>query len=320
MRTWRVGTISMGISLLSLGIFLFVSQILSIDLTKIMLAWWPMILIVLGLEILLYLFFNRKEKPLLKYDFLSIIFVGIIGMTGILFATLSTTGLLDLAEEAIGQEKQTYDLPAYSEKIDDSVKRVVVNTTDYPLTVESTTDHTVSMFGTYSGWTKEKGTILSKADDYLSSQKKGDTLYLTIKSLPSSHGRLINNYTDMQGTLLIPEHVKLEIIGAGNRMTIKPRILKNDWSFDRASEIALYLQSGSDINVTAFGAHDLISDSAKWTVTEGKRDNQVEANSEEEATYTEAYESDEKSGSFKLGEGTNAIRITDTDTVRLKIE
>lgn len=320
MRTWRVGTISMGISLLSLGIFLFVSQILLIDLTKIMLAWWPMILIVLGLEILFYLFINRKDKPLLKYDFLSIIFVGIIGMAGILFAALSTTGLLDLAEEVIGQEKQTYDLPAFTEKIDDSVKRVVVNTRDYPLTVESTPDHTVSMFGTYSGWTNEKGTILSKSDDYLSSQKKGDTLYLTVKSLPSSQGRLINYYNDMQGTLLIPENVKLEIIGAGNRMNIKPRMLKSDWSIEHASEIALHLENGSDINVAAFGAHDLISDSGKWTVTEGKKDNQIEVDGGEEAAYTEEYESDKINGNFKMGEGTGTIRITDTGTVRLKAE
>lgn len=320
MRTWRVGTISMGISLLSLGIFLFVSQFLAIDLTKIMMSWWPLILIVLGLEILLYLFFNRKEKPLLKYDFLSIIFVGIIGMTGILFAALSTTGLLDLAEEAIGQEKQTYDLPGFTEEIDDSVKRVVVNTMDYPLTVESTPDHTVSMFGTYSAWTKDKRTILSKADDYLSSQKRGDTLYLTVKPLPFSHGRFINNYTDMQGTLLIPENVKLEIIGAGNRMIIKPRMLKSDWSIDNASEIDLHLENGSDITVAAFGAQDLVSDSGEWTVTEGKKDIQIEADGEEEAAYAEAYESDEQSGSFKIGEGTGTIRITDTDTVGLNVE
>lgn len=320
MRTWRVGTISMGISLLSLGIFLFVSQILSIDVTKIMLAWWPMILIVLGLEILLYLFFNRKEKPLLKYDFLSILFVGIIGMTGILFAALSTTGLLDLAQEAIGQEKQTYDLPAFSEEIDESVKRVVVNTMDYPLTLESTPDQTVSMFGTYSAWTKEKRTILSKADDYLSYQKKGDTLYLTIKSLPASQGRFINYYTDMQGTLLIPENVKLEVIGAGNRMTIKPRLLKSNWSISHASEIALHVENESDIHVAAFRADHLISDSGKWALIEGKKNNQVEVDGEDEATYAEEYDSVKQSGNFKIGEGASTIRITNTDTVRLNVE
>ena len=67
MRTWRVGTISMGASLLLLGVFLLLSQIVGWDLTRVMISWWPIILVVLGIEILVYLLLSKSEKPVLKY-------------------------------------------------------------------------------------------------------------------------------------------------------------------------------------------------------------------------------------------------------------
>src|SRR4051812_33308619 len=96
--SWRVGTFSMGGSLLLLGIFLLLSQLIGIDFAHMLISWWPIIFVVLGLEILLYLFFAKRDNPVLRYDFLSIFFVGIIGMMGIGFTFLSTSGLLDLID------------------------------------------------------------------------------------------------------------------------------------------------------------------------------------------------------------------------------
>ena len=45
MRTWRVGSFSMGIALLSLGIILLLSHFFSFDLTFVMTAWWPVLLV-----------------------------------------------------------------------------------------------------------------------------------------------------------------------------------------------------------------------------------------------------------------------------------
>ena len=92
MRTWRVGTFSMGASLVFLGLILFFSRFLDLNLVQVMTSWWPLLLVVLGIEILLYLILSRQEKPLLKYDFLSIFFVGLIGTVDIAFALLSATG------------------------------------------------------------------------------------------------------------------------------------------------------------------------------------------------------------------------------------
>ncbi|MGG3555595.1 hypothetical protein ABES23_02700 [Peribacillus frigoritolerans] len=81
MRTWRVGTISMGISLVGLGFVLLVSQISDMNLTTILLSWWPLLFMILGTEILFYIYFSRKESSFVKYDILSILFVGLLGTT-----------------------------------------------------------------------------------------------------------------------------------------------------------------------------------------------------------------------------------------------
>jgi len=56
MRKWRVGTISMGILLVATGILLLLGEIKGISGAMLILRWWPVILIVLGVEILGFIF------------------------------------------------------------------------------------------------------------------------------------------------------------------------------------------------------------------------------------------------------------------------
>lgn len=72
MRKWRVGTISMGILLIATGILLLLSEFQGYNGAALILRWWPVILIILGLEILAYLVFSREEQPRIRFDGLSI--------------------------------------------------------------------------------------------------------------------------------------------------------------------------------------------------------------------------------------------------------
>jgi hypothetical protein len=114
MRTWRVGTFSMGVSLVFLGLFLFLSRNLGYDLIHVMTAWWPILLVVLGIEILLYFVLSKQEKPVLKYDFLSIFFVGLLGTAGIVLAILSSSGLIGKVEEVMARKELSFELPNFS--------------------------------------------------------------------------------------------------------------------------------------------------------------------------------------------------------------
>lgn len=301
MRTWRVGTFSMGASLLLLGIFLLLSQLLGLDLVHVMISWWPIMLVVLGLEILIFLFLSKQEKPFLKYDFLSIFFVGILGTVGIGFAILNSTGILTKMDDVLQREERTMELPGLDYSLSANVKRVVVNTNRYPLTIEGTSGKDVAMFGTYTAYAGKKEKLISKANDYVSVQESGDTVYINVKGLPNDSNGLFNRYATLSATLLIPNNVKLEVNGNDNQITLKPRMLESDWIVDRASSLSMQIENKSDVKVIATGLKEIDGDRSMWNVTEEKT-----AEISDEA-YTE--EPIIKQATFQTGKGSYRVQI-----------
>lgn len=88
MRGWRVGTISMGLLLILMGSLLLFGQINDISSIELIFKWWPAVLIMLGIEILLYVFLSRKEQLAVKYDGFSIFIIMLI-----IFSTLVAYGI-----------------------------------------------------------------------------------------------------------------------------------------------------------------------------------------------------------------------------------
>ncbi|SHN18518.1 hypothetical protein [Gracilibacillus kekensis] len=84
MRQWRVGSISMGMTLIGLGIILLLSQFnTSWDIVMLFQLWLSSLIIILGAEIMIYLIFSKKEQPIVKYDFFSILIILFIGFGSI---------------------------------------------------------------------------------------------------------------------------------------------------------------------------------------------------------------------------------------------
>ncbi|MEH6991987.1 hypothetical protein V7075_04660 [Neobacillus drentensis] len=302
MRTWRVGTFSMGASLVFLGLFLFLSRFLGFDLVHVMTAWWPILLIVLGIEILLYLFFSRQEKPVLKYDFLSIFFVGLLGSVGIVFAMLSATGIMEKVEDVVAREERSFELPDFSYQMDDSIKRVVLRTVGYQTTIEATDEQEVSMFGTYRTQTSKKEKLIKSADEYVYANKKGDTLYINVKTLPNEMGPF-DSHQEIASTILIPKGVKLEVIGNGNEIALNPRSLENDWSINGAGSIDVKVEEDSNLNIAAVGVGEVNGKDGAWKVTEKGDPN--------------GSEGVERNAIYQSGEGKYHISITNSYNVSL---
>ncbi|WP_342043217.1 hypothetical protein [Bacillus sp. OTU2372] len=303
MRTWRVGTFSMGASLIFLGLFLFFSKFLGLNLAEVLMAWWPVLLVVLGVEILVYLFLSRQEQPILKYDFLSIFFVGLIGTAGIIFAVISSAGVMGKVEEVMAKEVRSYDLPAFSYKTDDSIKRVVVRSVGYDMTVEATEDKAVSMFGTYRVETAKKTALLKNADDIVMANQKGDTLYLNFKMLPDEMGPF-NSQGIVAATILVPNNVKLEVVGNNNSLSLKPRTLVNDWNIESSSAVTVNVMKNSNMTVETVGVDQLSG--KEWKITEEPKGEEHDAAGPKSAVY-------------QSGEGKYLIHISNAYEVKLNI-
>jgi len=102
MKRWRIGSLSMGLTLIASGILMLTSLIAKVDALKILLTFWPVILITLGAEILLHLFVRRDDDTRLRYDVFSIIFIGFLLMISMVFYSVSYfLGLLEAHEEIV---------------------------------------------------------------------------------------------------------------------------------------------------------------------------------------------------------------------------
>ncbi|MFK9118970.1 exosporium protein E [Peribacillus castrilensis] len=306
MRTWRVGTISMGISLVGLGLVLLVSQIADMNLTTILLSWWPLLFIILGTEILFYIYFSRKESSFVKYDILSILFVGLLGTTGIVLILLTSSGLMDQVRAAVNSEEKTVNLPGFNQKAGKGIQRVVLDSGPYPMTIESGNDGEVSVFGTYGERVMEDAdSLLKKAEDYLLVERNGDTLYISFKDLPIQNGLLDSGTMNLKATLIIPAELAVEIDGQNTDLVLKPRKLLNDWSVKDSGNLSVFLQDNSDIKIDAREAEELEGPENGWKMTEVKQE------TNEEGIV-------KKNGIFNTGEGKHTLTVTDTFNVNVQ--
>ncbi|PAE09912.1 hypothetical protein CHI02_22760 [Niallia circulans] len=251
MRTWRVGTFSMGLSLVFLGVFLLFTQFFDWKIVTVLKVWWPIILVILGIEILLYLFSSKQEKPYLSFDLFSIIIVGIIGSAGIAMVFLQSSGVMDIVEQGLKREEVTSDLPEFNYAMKDDIKRIVIESDNQqnPITIEGTNDDVLSLFGTYRAVQSKKKDVL-KPEDYLLVSQKGDTLFIRLKQLPYRVSEFYKDYASMNTTILVPTSKKLDIVDLQNDITVNPRDLKNNWTINNVPQIDLILDETKNVKVS----------------------------------------------------------------------
>lgn len=82
----RIGVITFGITMILLGICIFLQTILKTDIFRYMLMLWPLVFIILGTEVLYYVY--RKDVEI-KYDILSIFLIFTILFFGWIFSMLN---------------------------------------------------------------------------------------------------------------------------------------------------------------------------------------------------------------------------------------
>nr|WP_144925962.1 hypothetical protein [Paenibacillus bovis] len=296
MRTWRVGSFSMGAALVFLGIFLLLSQVFDWDPAIAMVSWWPILFIILGVEILVFLAIGKNDKQYVKYDFISIIFISVIGTFGLGMAMLNTVGLLDVAHDVVSAEELTENLPKYEETLSDDIKRVVVETGPYELNIEATPANKAVLFGTYTANGLKQSSV-KEISDYALIEKQADTLYIKIKRLPTS--KIFSNHGWMEATLLIPDTKQVEVKARGNDLQVETRKLQADWSISKAGTITFNVKEDANISIQATDIQYLDEDS--WN---------IKKNDDEYADYV--------SGSYKIGNGEQIIQVHDSYKVQIE--
>lgn len=101
-KTKRVGLFSMGLVLIILGITILLSQFTRIDIIGLSLKLWPMVLILLGLEVLWMNYRNNSDENIrIKFDLASIFIVILILIVNLGLYGIYETGVIDHIRQAI---------------------------------------------------------------------------------------------------------------------------------------------------------------------------------------------------------------------------
>lgn len=127
MRQWRVGTITMGMLLILFGILLLANTVWNIPLEEILVYGWPVVLILIGIEVLLFSFF-KKDAPL-KFDFFSIfILIVVVSFTFVVYS-VQATGIFPAIRDALNSRSYTVEINR-SLAIPETVEEILIESTN----------------------------------------------------------------------------------------------------------------------------------------------------------------------------------------------
>ncbi|WP_209859019.1 hypothetical protein [Paenibacillus shirakamiensis] len=208
-KLWRVGTLSMGLSLLWLGIVILIAQWKGLSAFDAAMNWWPVIFIMLGLEIVFYTLLFRQKK--MYYDVLSIFFVGMLSVGCLMFAGLTSLGLIKEVRESIVSDKLTHRIPVTAIPLASGVTKIIVEGV-YPeqVKVDYAPVKDMKMWGTYESTSEPEGALTEKYDkEAISFNQVGDTLYVQLINPPKA---LFNEgASQLTATLVAPKGMNVKV-------------------------------------------------------------------------------------------------------------
>lgn len=212
MRKWRVGSLTMGFSLLLMGVVSLATIWQGKEAFDMLFQWWPLLFIFVGAEILIALALAKEDHPKLHYDLLSLFFVPVLIMVGMGFSLLSYTGLADELRNTIRAVHYTEILPQLEQQLPSEVTTIIVQAPNARVNIDSSSDSKLHLLGTYHYETAlSDNERPSLTHDMYEVSVIGDKLYLIVNPpLPGEHTWFgAPGYMNL--TIVTPEQVQVEV-------------------------------------------------------------------------------------------------------------
>jgi len=324
MRQWRVGTVSMGSLLLFSGIGLLYAQFNQLAVAQLALKWWPVLFVVLGIEVLLRSYFNRSEETRVKYDLLSIFIILFIVLTGLGIQTASEVGLVKYAQNMISMQQFTLQSPTSEVPLDDQIQRIVIEAESSPsMRIHTTPSNLISYYAAAQlrAQSKEEAQNLMLEKVQVNARQVGNALYLSMNVAGSEQ------IYDCIYNLILPESLAVEIDHSGASLQIISGKISNDWTIQGKGTTEISLPVQSDLLITALTSNpSSLKGNLNWSQT-GRQtlpgQVKVDINGNEVQAQVKGQNSleisDGSSGNIqaqaKLGNGTHKLTIISDDDI-----
>lgn len=270
MRNKRVGTISMAIVLIGFGVLLFLAQINQLSAVELAMKLWPIVLILLGGEILWFSYKGKNEDGDIKirYDIFSVFIVMIILFANISIYGLLEFGLMDSLKSEITSTTFNYDLPLEEYMVDSSIEKIVINASGYSgVNIRTDKGDKVITSGSVNIRSNSEENAVNQLDEnIININKSGNTMYLTVKD------RMNHDYNIRDLNLIIPDDKAIEINGGNNLHLIMDSVNK-DVLIDNVNGINLRVGKNSNAKIETISDYEQgyeqgLKGNVKWNTTQ----------------------------------------------------
>lgn len=262
MKTKRVGTISMAIILIAMGVIMFISQINEISAIDMAFKLWPLTLVLLGIEILWARYKSSDEGTVIKYDIFSIFIVFIILMVNIGLYGITETGIMKVIRSRIVEQSYDYELPNKEFVIDESIEKIIVDGfNNSSLKVRTTEGNKILTTGYVAiNSDSEENAEKIYSSDIVKIEKFDNIVYVKYK--------FGSDYNLRDLSITLPSNVKVEIKG-GNELDLSMDSLNNNWVVDDVNRVKLRLNKDLNMMIsTIVSNEENLGGNAKWTNTQ----------------------------------------------------
>lgn len=257
MRRWRVGTISMGLLLVSSGLLLIAGQIDSAAAARAAFRWWPLVLVALGLEVLVYTYLRKEPNERVIYDTFSIIMILIMICAGLGIKIFQEAGFAPKIIREIESENYVVPITEKEIGIDDQVKKLVLfGGTCSNLEIRSTQTSSIIVSGDANLRAVSRDEAVSRLQQTFQvvSRRIGDSIYLDLDGAPSVNGRII-----------IPDSLQVEVNAPDSPVSVLAERVNGSWLIRTQRNADLTFAQGADVLLTVMGEEPLkVKGNLKW--------------------------------------------------------
>jgi hypothetical protein len=290
----------MGLLLVLTGLGLLLGQFYKVAVLNFSLKWWPVLFILLGVEVLLQNQFRKDEQSKLKYDIFSIIIILSIVLTGLCLQSLTQLGLVERARTTISSQVFTVQNSAEI-PLEAGIQKIVLTTGGNQVSIHSSPGNSIIADSTFQIRAQSQLEAQGTADESnkISQQRAVNTLYI---ELQPNHGS--NPVVDCSYALIIPEQVSVEIDGADSRLNINLDSIQSNWEITGSGVCDIKLPTGSDVLVNAWLNNDTsLYGNLVWTKSKIGLDADKSVNNAESSAENQIQ------AQSKLGNGTHKMSI-----------
>lgn len=263
MKTYRVGTWTFGIVLIAIGIAGIFSIFKGEESFWLLALWWPLMFILLGGEILLFLYRKTKEGASFSYDLFSLFIVGCFAFFGLLLFSLTQTGIIQEVKAVVSGQRDVVHLKDYEESVE-GIERIVLYTRER-VKIETTTENNISIFGSAQTINKSSFVQSLEKNDYVKMKKAGTTLFVHINELPTHP--FYHEPNESTIIALLPANVPVTVNSEYDSLEVAFNEPTNQWSIEAANSLTIHARHQQGVIDASLYSEEL-NGNATWETIE----------------------------------------------------